>query len=38
MFNYLIKAQYFIKLNIVAVFNQICVYKEDKKYKAFYIR
>jgi len=34
--NYLVKAQYFIKLNIVTTFNQIRVYKGDKKYTAFY--
>jgi hypothetical protein len=38
MLNRLIKVQYFIKLNIIATFNKIRVYKEDKKYIAFYIQ
>ena len=37
MLNYLIKAQYFIKFNIIAAFNKIRIYKGDKKYIAFYI-
>ena len=36
MLNRLAKIQYFIKLNIIAAFNKIRVYKEDKKYTAFY--
>jgi len=37
MLNRLLKARYFTKLNIVTAFNQIHVYKGDKKYIAFYI-
>ena len=37
MLNRLAKAQYFIKLNIIAAFNKIRVYKGDKKYTAFRI-
>jgi hypothetical protein len=37
MLNCLIKVQYFIKLNIIAAFNKILIYKGDKKYTAFYI-
>jgi hypothetical protein len=36
MLNHLIKVWYFIKLNIIAAFNKIRVYKGDKKYTAFY--
>jgi hypothetical protein len=36
MLDRLIKVQYFIKLNIIATFNKIRVYKGDKKYTAFY--
>jgi hypothetical protein len=36
MLNRLIKAQYFIKLNIIAAFNKIRVCKGDKKYTAFH--
>jgi hypothetical protein len=35
MLNHLAKVQYFIKLNIIATFNKIHVYKGDKKYTAF---
>ena len=37
MLNRLVKARYFIKLNIITTFNKIRVYKGDKKYIAFYI-
>ena len=37
MLDCLIKAQYFTKLDIIATFNKICVYKGDEKYTAFYI-
>jgi hypothetical protein len=37
MLNYLAKVQYFTKLNIIAAFNKIRVYKGDEKYTAFYI-
>jgi hypothetical protein len=36
MLNCLIKVQYFTKLNIIAAFNKIRIYKGDKKYTAFY--
>jgi hypothetical protein len=35
MLDYLAKVQYFIKLDIIAAFNKIRVYKGDKKYTAF---
>jgi len=38
MLNYLAKARYFTKLNIVAAFNKIRIYKGDEKYIAFYIQ
>ena len=37
MLDRLVKVQYFTKLNIIAAFNKIRVYKRDKKYTAFYI-
>ena len=37
MLDRLAKAQYFTKLNIIAAFNKIQVYKGDEKYIAFYI-
>jgi len=36
MLNQLVKARYFIKLNIIATFNKIRIRKGDKKYIAFY--
>ena len=36
MLDRLVKAQYFIKLNIIATFNKIHIHKGDKKYTAFY--
>ena len=36
MLDCLAKTQYFIKLDIIATFNKIYVYKRDKKYTAFY--
>jgi len=38
MLNYLVKARYFIKLNIVTTFNKIRICEGDKKYIAFYIQ
>jgi hypothetical protein len=35
MLDRLVKAWYFTKLNIIAAFNKIHVYKGDKKYTAF---
>ena len=32
----MVKARYFIKLNIVAAFNKIRIRKRDEKYTAFY--
>ena len=36
MLDRLAKAQYFMKLDIIATFNKIHVYKGDEKYTAFY--
>ena len=36
MLDRLVKVQYFMKLDIIATFNKIRVYKGDKKYIAFY--
>ena len=36
MLDCLVKARYFIKLNIITTFNKIHVRKGDEKYTAFY--
>ena len=33
--NQFLKTQYFIKLNIIVTFNQICIQENDKKYIIF---
>jgi hypothetical protein len=35
MLDYLAKVQYFMKLDIIAAFNKIRIYKGDEKYTAF---
>ena len=37
MLDRLTKAQYFMKLDIIATFNKIHICKGDEKYTAFYI-
>ena len=36
--NWFLKTQYFMKFDIIHIFNQICIHENDEKYTAFQIK